>query len=190
VTIKGNNLQVVFDGRPFGVTPVTIHDVPKGDYIVEGTTADGHEVARPVSVEENGEATVDLTTVATGAANPAAADVDDGRFRLPFASKLLLGVSAGGLAVGAVFGVLKLKAHHDYENATTQSAIDSYARTGSRDALIANVGLVTAGVSLIAAGAVALPAYLRSERPKAVPTAMVAASGSHVVALAGLSMTF
>ena len=188
VTIKGDRVQVVFDGRSFGVTPVTIHDVPKGDYIVEGTTADGRSLTRPVTVDESAEVTVELNKGLTGPLDLTAVDADDGSFRLPFTSKLLLGVGAGSLAVGALFGILELKAHHDYENATTQSAIDSLSRTGLRDARIANIAFVTAGASVLAAGLVALPAYLRSERPAAVPTAVVVATGSHVVALAGLSV--
>jgi hypothetical protein len=190
VTIKGDQVRVLFDGRAFGVTPVTIHDIPKGDYIIEGTTADGREVTRPVTVEEGADATVDLGATLTRAQQQAAAAVEDGKFRLPLVSKLLLGVTAGGLAVGAVFGVLELKAHGNYESATTQSAIDEYARAGRRDTRIANISFITAGAALIAAGAVAVPAFLRSERSSVVPTAVVATSGSHVVALTGVALTF
>src|SRR5207247_1163879 len=37
VNIKGSNLQVSFDGTPIGKAPLTIYNVPKGDYVVEGT---------------------------------------------------------------------------------------------------------------------------------------------------------
>ena len=38
------------------------------------------------------------------------------------ASKILLGVSAGAMAVGLAFGLLELKAHSDYEGRPQQPA--------------------------------------------------------------------
>jgi hypothetical protein len=188
VTVKGDNLQITFDGRPFGVSPLTIHDVPRGDYVVEGTTADGRHLSRPVTVEENGDAVVELKAGLFGA--PEQAGGGDGSFRLPLASKVLLGLSAGALTVGAVFGVLEMKAHSDYESAATQSALDQAAHAGTRDALIANIGFATCGASLLASGLVALPAFLRSERPASVPTAVVVSSRGHTLAIAGVSVAF
>jgi hypothetical protein len=190
VTIKGDNIQVTFDGRAFGTSPVTIHDVPKGDYVVEGTTADGRYVSHPVTVEDGAEATVDLQAglVPATANGPGAGD--PGRFRLPLASKVLVGVGVGALTVGTVFGILEMKAHSAYENATTQTALDAAGRTGGRDALFANVGFLTCGASLVAATLVALPAFLRTEHPTSVPSAMVVTNGTRLVAVAGLSVVF
>jgi hypothetical protein len=49
---------------------------------------------------------------------------------------------------------------------------------------------VTCGASLLAATLVALPSFLRSEHPTSVPSAVVVASGSRVLALAGVSVAF
>jgi hypothetical protein len=190
VTIKGDNIQVTFDGRSFGASPVTIHDVPKGDYIVEGNAPDGRYVSRPVTVEENSAATVDLQAALPPVADHTTSDRANAPFRLPLASKILLGVGVGALTVGAVYGVLEMKAHSDYESATTQSALDAAGRAGQRDALLANAGFLTSAASVVAAGLVALPAFLRSEHPTSVPSAVVLTNGTQVVALAGVSVVF
>jgi hypothetical protein len=186
-------MQVSFDGRPIGVAPLTITDIPKGDYIVEGTAADGKQVSRPVTIDEGTEATVDLGAGTIATATPEVPVTDEGHPRLLMTAKVMLGVSAAALVVGAVFGVLELKQHSDYESAAmpTQAKLDDMARAGQRDALIANVGFVTCGVTLIAAGALALPSFLRSEHPEQpTTTAFISTGGARGGAMAGLSMRF
>jgi hypothetical protein len=192
VTIKGNNIQVTFDGHDFGSSPLTIHDVPRGDYVVEGTAPGGRYVSQPVTIDENVEATVDLQARLVDLTPQVTGGVDRGPFRVPLASKILLGVAAGAFTVGAVYGVLEMKAHSNYESATSQSGLDNFSRTGGRDALIANVGFLSCGASILASGVVALPALLRSrsERPAPVPSAVVVANGGRVTAVAGVSMSF
>jgi hypothetical protein len=191
VTIKGDNLQVSFDGRAMGTTPLTITDVPKGDYVVEGTSADGTQVSRPVTIDEGAEAAVDLGAGTIRDATPVAA-VDEGHPRLLLASKVMLGVSAAALVAGVVFGVLELKQHSDYESApAVQATLDNMARTGQRDALLSNIGFVTCGVTLVAAGALALPTFLHREHPaEPTTTAFVTAGGARGTTMAGFSMRF
>ena len=53
VTVKApaaEKIQVLLDGRYFGEAPVTIHSVPKGDYIVEGHFPEGKIVSKPLNV--------------------------------------------------------------------------------------------------------------------------------------------
>jgi hypothetical protein len=192
VTVKGDSMQISFDGRPFGVTPLTIYDIPKGDYVVEGTGSDGKQVSRPVTIDENAESVVDLgegvirTTPAS--AEPLA---DEGHPRLVLASKVMLGVGAAALVVGAVFGVLELKNHSDYESApANQGTLDGLAHTGERDAMIANVSFVACGVSLIASGALALPVFLKSEHPAPPTTTAFVSAGPHGSGMAGFSTRF
>jgi hypothetical protein len=192
VTITGDNMQVSFDGRPMGATPLTITDIPKGDYVVEATGADGKQVSRPVTIDEGAEAAVDLGAGTIRVATPVPV-VDEGHPRLLMASKVMLGVGAAALVVGAVFGVLELKQHSDYESAPgVQTTLDQMARTGQRDALIANVSFAACGVSLLAAGALALPTFLHSDHPAAEPTTMafVSAGGARATTMAGFSMRF
>jgi hypothetical protein len=194
VTVKGDNIQVSFDGRTFGVTPLSITDIPKGDYVVEGTGPDGKQVSRPVTVEEGAEAMVDLGAGKIGAAEAAAAAAaDQGHPRLVMASKVMLGVGAAAFVVGAVFGVLELKQHSDYESApANQAMLDSMAHSGHLDAMIANASFVTCGASLLAAGALALPTLLKSEHAPAEPTttAFISAGGARGATMAGFAMRF
>jgi hypothetical protein len=193
VVVKGDNMKVSFDGRPMGTTPLTITDIPKGDYIVEGTDASGKEVSRPVTIEEGAEANVDMGAGVIGTAAPGTVVVDEGHPRLLMASKVMLGVSAAALVAGAVFGVLELKQHSDYESAPAeQRTLDDMAHTGQRYALIANAGFVACGVSLIAAGALALPSYLKSGEHPAEPTttAFISTGGARGGAMAGFSTRF
>jgi hypothetical protein len=194
VTVKGDNLQVSFDGRPIGVSPLTITDIPKGDYVVEGTGPDGKQVSRPVTIEDSVEAVVDLGAGKISTAELGAPGVvDEGHPKLMMASKVMLGVSAGALLVGAVFGVLELKQHGDYESApANQAMLDSMARTGHSDALIANISFVACGASLIASGVLALPSLIKSEHPAPEPTttAFVSTGATRGSAMAGFSMRF
>jgi hypothetical protein len=180
VVIKGDKLDISFDGRPFGAAPVTIYNVPHGDYVVEGTAPDGRQVSRPVSIEAGAEATVDLGAGIIGSEPAGGAPVQDGGHpRLQKASHILLGVSAAALGVGLVFGVLELKAHSDYESApANQANLDSLAASGRRDALIANIGFAVCGASLVAAGLTALPTFWKSEHPPAESTTTVAVTAA------------
>jgi hypothetical protein len=184
-------MTVSFDGRGFGVTPLTICDVPKGDYVVEATGPDGKVVSRPVTIDENTEAVVELAAgVITTALPGAASGAWEPPSRLLRASKIALGVSAGALVVGAVFGVLELKNHSDYESAPpNQATWDALARTGQRDALVANLSFLACGTSLIASGLLALPTFLKSEHAEPTATAFVS-SGAHGSATAGVFMRF
>ena len=192
VTVLGDNMQVAFDGRPIGNTPLTITDIPKGDYIVEGTGADGNQVSRPVTIDEGAEASVDLRAGVIRTSTPGTVAVYEGHPRLLMASKVMLGVSAAALVVGAVFGVLELKQHSDYESAPSdQATLDSMARSGRRDAMVANFSFVACGASLIAAGALALPSYLHKEQPaEPTTTAFISAGGARGTTMAGFSMRF
>jgi hypothetical protein len=192
VVVKGASVEVTFDGRSFGAAPVTIYNVPKGDYIVEGTTADGKEVSRPVTVEENADAMVDLGAGIIGVepAGPAEA-LDDSHPRLRRASHILLGVSAAALAVGLTFGMLELKAHSDYESAPAdQAKLDSLAASGRRDALVANIGFAVCGAGLVAAGLAALPSFLHDEHPAATPATTAFTAPTRGGAVAGMSFRF
>jgi hypothetical protein len=192
VSVTGDSMQVSFDGRPMGTTPLTITDIPKGDYIVEGTSADGNEVSRPVTIDEGSEATVDMRAGVITTVTPGAPIADEGHPRLLMAAKVMLGVSAAALVSGAVFGVLELKQHSDYESAApVQGTLDAMSRTGQRYAMIANVSFVACGVSLIAAGALALPTYLHKESPaEPTTTAFITSGGSRGATMAGFSMRF
>jgi hypothetical protein len=194
VTVKGDKMQITFDGRPFGAAPVTIGGIPKGDYVVEGTLPDGRVITRPITVDDSGDVTVDLgadlVTEATAVA--AAQAAGDRHPRLRKASKILVGVSAGALVVGLVFGAMELKTHGDYESAPAdQATLDSLARTGKREAMIANISFATCGAALLAAGLTALPIFMGSEAtPATPPPVTVTATASANGAMAGLSMRF
>ena len=143
-------------------------------------------------VDENAEAPVDLGAGIIGT-EPAggAAPQDDGHPRLQKASRILLGVSAGALAVGLVFGVLELKAHSDYESApANQAQLDSLAASGHRDALVANISFALCGAALVAAGITALPTFLKSEHPPAATTTAFAVTPARGGAQAGFALRF
>jgi hypothetical protein len=192
VTVRGDGMQVSFDGRQMGVSPLTITDVPKGDYIVEGTGADGKQVSRPVTIDEGAEATVDLGAGVIATSEPSAMPLDEGHPKLMMASKVMLGVGAAALLTGAVFGALMLKQHSDYESAPpVQSTLDDMARTGQRYATIANVSFAACGVSLLAAGALALPTFLHHPaEQQPTTTAFLSAGGAHGTTMAGFALRF
>jgi hypothetical protein len=191
VVVKGSNLQVSLDGTPIGNAPLTIYNVPKGDYVVEGTRPDGTVVSRPVGVIEDTEAVADLGTAAMAALSAASGTGPQSR-HLPRTSKILLGVAGGALAAGLVFGLLELKAHDDYEHAPPdQATLDDLARTGRRDALIANVSFIACAGSLIASALVALPSLLKTESAAPAPVTLTAsASASRGSLLAGVALRF
>jgi hypothetical protein len=178
------NIKVFLDGRYFGRAPVTIHSVPKGDYIVEGHYPDDKQVSRPVSVAENEEAVVDLaagkieTPGATQSQGVFSGDISPNRLLL---TKVLIGVGAASLVFGIVFGILEQKAESDYNDAGTQPERDSITTTGKRDATLANVGFVLAGASLVGAAFAGYPRLVRSpaggEKGATVSFAPVAGPG-------------
>ena len=192
VTITGDKIRVSFDGRTFGDAPLTICNVPKGDYVVEGTAPDGTQINRPVTIDENGQATVDLGAGMTLAAVAAARQAEARSGRFPLASKIFLGVSGAALGAAVVFGALEWKAHHDYEgSAADQSTLDALSRAGHRDAMIANVGFITCNASLLASGLIALPGLLKGEHPAPEAASVtVAASATSRSAMAGVSLRF
>jgi hypothetical protein len=192
VTVRGEGMQVSFDGRQMGTTPLTITDVPKGDYIVEGTGADGKQVSRPVTIDEGAEASVDLGAGVIATSEPSAMPLDEGHPKLMMASKVMLGVSAAALLTGAIFGVLELKQHSDYESVSnpSQATLDDMARTGQRYATIANVSFAACGASLLAAGALALPTLLHHPEQPPTTTAFISAGGARGATMAGFAMRF
>jgi hypothetical protein len=191
LTVKGDKMEIVFNGHSVGAAPVTIGGIPRGDYIVEGTMPDGRKVTRPVTIEDNREFEVDLGMFLAAQAT-AEQPGDNDHPRLRKASKILLGASAGALVVGLVFGALELKTHGEYESApANQATLDSLSRTGKREALIANLGFAACGATLLAAGLTALPIILGSEHPAASPPPVaVTATASGNSAMAGISMRF
>jgi hypothetical protein len=192
VTITCDGVRVSFDGRPFGVAPMTITNVPKGDYVIQGTTPDGKDVSRPVTIDENTEATVDLSAGLISKTLPGAAPpTSDSSGTLMKASRIMLGVSAAALVSGVVSGVLELKKHSDYESAPAdQATLDRLAREGRRDAAIANVSFVACGASLLASGLLALPTYLKSEHPTEPTSLVFVWAGVRRSAMAGISIRF
>src|SRR5262249_20054341 len=148
--------------------PVTIGSIPPGDYVVEGTLPDGRKVSRPVTIDQNGEAELDLGAfiVTEGQAAQATQAAENEHPRLKMASKILLGVSAAALVTGLVSGALELKTHGEYESAPAdQATLDSLSRAGKRDAMMANISFAACGATLVAAGLTALPIFLGSEHP-------------------------
>ncbi len=173
-----DKVKVFLEGRLFGMAPLTIYSVPKGDYIVEAQYPSGKEVSKPVTVSENEETTVDL-----GGAKTAKADGggDSGSIfstgeMTPFRKNLMYGFLAGavvGIAVGTTFGILDIQAENDYKNTPMgmQAQLDSIQQRGQRDAKIADVGWVVTAVGLVGAGICALPLILGgSEKAPAAPS--------------------
>jgi hypothetical protein len=170
---KGDQIQVYLEGRYFGDTPVTIYSVPKGDYIVEGTfVASGKQVAKPVSVSENEEATVELVEKKVESPEAAAAktgfmsgDISPARLR---AAKILAVTSGVALLAGVWFGYWEMKASSDYEKTPEGSpSLMGISDRGRRDALLCNVGFTVAGLALVGAAVAAYPMF---KKPNAEQT--------------------
>jgi hypothetical protein len=173
-----DKVKVFLEGRLFGIAPLTIYSVPKGDYIVEAQYPNGKEASKPVTVSENEETVVDL-----GGAKTAKTDGggDNGSvFRsgemTHFRKNLMYGFLAGavvGIAVGTTFGILDIQAENAYKNtpAGSQSELDSIQQRGQRDAKVADVGWVLTAVGLVGAGICALPLILGGgEKATAAPS--------------------
>jgi hypothetical protein len=184
VTVKAppkDEVKVFLDGRYFGKAPITIHSVPKGDYIVEGHYPDGRQVTRPVSVSENEEETVELTAgkIETPGAKQGSMFVGEiSPERMLLTKGLIIG-GAAALAFGITFGILDLKAESDYNNAKDQPSRDSITTSGKRDATLANVGFILAGACLIGAAFAGYPLLVKptTEKPMALVVAPVAGGG-------------
>jgi hypothetical protein len=184
---KGDQIQVYLEGRYFGDTPITIYSVPKGDYIVEGTiVSSGKQVAKPVSVSENEESTVELAdnkpTEAVATEQTSGSGFMSGEIapKRLLAAKVLAGTAVVGLLVGVTFGILEKGAESDYEKqpaGATAAQLDPIKKRGERDALICDVGFLVAGVALVGAAVAAYPMFKKSDGEKpaeaAPPTAMV-----------------
>jgi hypothetical protein len=202
VTVKGpakDKIQVWLEGRYFGDAPVTIYSVPKGDYIVEGKYPDGKEISRPVTVNENEEATVELS--AGKIETPGEPSHGGGFFsgeispRRLTATKVLLVTGGDALVVGVTFGILMLGAQSDYEKtpATDQATLGDISNRGNRDAVIANVGYLVGAVCLLGAVATGYPLVMRAgeKNPPPGSTAfMVAPVVGHGTTGGALTFTF
>jgi hypothetical protein len=155
-------IKIFLEGRYFGTAPLTIYSVPKGDYIVEAVYANGKQVSKPVTVNENEETAFDL-----GGASAAKRDSGPGMFDAEMTparmtwTKVGL-ITAGVGAVAAItFGILVLKTESDYEKATGQTERDDLQNKGDQYALLTNVGIVVAAAGLVTAGIAGYPLVLR-----------------------------
>jgi hypothetical protein len=189
-------VKVFLEGRLFGVAPVTIYSVPKGDYIVEALYPDGKQVSKPVTVSENEETTVDLNAKVVKAAEEPGTSSGGGEMT-PGRRQLMWGfiIGAGvGLVVGTTFGILELKAESDYQNTPSndQAQLDSIQTRGQHYADIADVGWVLTAVGAAGAAICAIPLLFGpSEKSAGTSTAMtVAPVVSHTMTGGALMLRF
>ncbi|HET6280747.1 MAG TPA: PEGA domain-containing protein [Polyangia bacterium] len=177
VTVKApatDKIQVLFDGRYFGTAPLTIHSIPRGDYIVEGNFPDGKTVTKPVTVVDNETATVELAPSPEAAPPPTRPSLFDAEMtpkRLKTAK--VLAITGGGfLLLGGIFGYLKYSKEKEYgEPGKTQAQLDDIANTGKRYSLIANLSFALGGVALVGAAWAAYPMFFGpKEKPGENPT--------------------
>lgn len=161
-------IKVFLEGRYFGLAPITIYSVPKGDYILEAVHADGKQVARPVSVGENEEVAVDLRDI-----KPREGGREGGLLNAEMTSRRMhwtvafLAVTAVGVAGAVTFGILELKDESDYNNVAATDPHYDQRRTdisnrGNRDALLTNVGIGVAAAGLIGAVIAGYPLVFKS----------------------------
>ena len=164
-----SKIKIFLEGRYFGTAPLTIYSVPKGDYIVEAVFANGKQVSRPVTVNENEETAFELegAQALKRDSGPGVFDAEMTPGRLTW-TKIFL-VTAGVGAIAAIsFGILELKAESDYEKAVGQMQMDDIASKGRNYALLTNIGIVVTAVGLVGAGIAGYPLVLRpSEKSKA-----------------------
>ena len=173
VTVKApatDKIQVLFDGRYFGTAPVTIHSIPRGDYIVEGNFPDGKTVSKPVTVVDNETATVELAPTPEAAPAPTRPSLFDAEMtpqRLKTAK--ILAISGGSLLLlGGIFGYLKYSKEKEYgEPGKTQAQLDDIANTGKKYSLIANLSFALGGVALVGAAWAAYPLFFGGPKEKA-----------------------
>jgi PEGA domain len=164
-----SKIKIFLEGRYFGTAPLTIYSVPKGDYIVEAVFANGKQVSRPVTVNENEETAFELegAQALKRDGGPGMFDAEMTPGRLTWTKVFL--VTAGVGAIAAItFGILELKAESDYEKAVGQQQMDDIASKGRNYALLTNIGIVVTAVGLVGAGIAGYPLVLRpSEKSKA-----------------------
>jgi hypothetical protein len=170
--LPDDKIKVFLEGRYFGIAPLTIYSVPKGDYILEATYPSGKQVSKPVTVGENEETAVDLGGATALSGSSAADNMFNAEMtpnRLLWTKIFLIGAGVG--VVGAVaFGILELKTEGDYNDtpAGNQARRDELANTGKRYALLTNVGIVMAAVGLVGAAVTGYPLIFKSGEKKTV----------------------
>ncbi|HMC95022.1 MAG TPA: hypothetical protein VKO16_09670 [Polyangia bacterium] len=161
-------VKVFLEGRFFGNAPVTIFSVPKGDYILEYTYPDGKPGSKPVTVSENEEAAIDLGG-AKAASTGGGGGFMSGSEMTPNRTRWMKGLLIGGAAAlvfGVTFGILEVKTESDYQNTPAgDPRLDSLTKTGNRDATLADVGYVVAGLAAVGAAFCALPLILGPSAP-------------------------
>jgi hypothetical protein len=204
ITVKANEsdkVQVFVEGRYFGLAPITIYSVPKGDYIVEGTFSDGKSASRPVSVSENEEAVADLTNAhqvkAEASKSPMFVTTEISPTRLTATKAFVVG-GAAALVFGVVMGILEMRKegeYHDAPNGTSQTQLDNIQNTGKTYALLANVGFALTFVGVAGAAICAYPMFIKTTEKKEMamrsstrPVFVVVPGTSSVNA--GMSMRF
>jgi len=191
-------VKVFLEGRLFGIAPVTIYSVPKGDYIVEALYPDGKQVSKPVTVSENEQTVVDLNAKIEKTTEEPGSSAYSGSEMTPTRKNLMWGfiIGAGvGLVAGTTFGILELKAESDYQNTPSndQAQLDSIQQRGQRYADIADVGWVVTAVGVVGAAICALPLIFGpSEKgPTGTPAAMtIAPVAGHGITGGTLLMRF
>jgi hypothetical protein len=196
---SGDKIQVYLEGRYFGDTPVTIYSVPKGDYIVEGTIpSSGKQIAKPVSVMENEEATVELGSAkpeATAAETSSGGDFWSGEMtpKRKMATYISAGVAGLGI-IGAVgFAIAESGAESDYEKAPAgnQANVDSIRERGQMYATLTNVSIGLAIAGLAGAAVFGYPMFIKPKAEKTTaPTAMMAPIVSPTMTGAGFHLRF
>ena len=187
-------IKVFLEGRLFGIAPVTIYSVPKGDYIVEALYPDGKQASKPVTVSESQETVVDLnakvekTEASEGSSG--GSEMTPGRKNLMWGFLIGAGV---GLVVGTTFGILELKSESDYQNTPSndQAKLDSIQQSGQRYADIADIGWVVTAVGAVGAAICALPLIFGSSEKPATSTAMtITPVAGHGVTGGALTLRF
>ena len=164
-----SKIKIFLEGRYFGTAPLTIYSVPKGDYIVEAVFANGKQVSRPVTVNENEETAFELegAQALKRDSGPGVFDAEMTPGRMTW-TKVFLVTAGVGVVAAVTFGILELKAESDYEKAVGQMQMDDIAAKGRNYALLTNIGIVVTAVGLVGAGIAGYPLVLRpSEKTKA-----------------------
>src|SRR5262249_34444964 len=133
-----------------------------------------------VSVAENEEATVDLAAgkIETPGGAPKegvfAGEISPQRLTL---TKAMVAATAVTLVFGITFGILELKSESDYNNAPDQPSRDSITNTGRRNATLANVGFIGAGVCAVVAAIAGYPMVVKPTGEKSTTVSFVPVVG-------------
>ncbi len=155
-------VKVFLEGRYFGVAPITIYSVPKGDYIIEALPENGKQISKPVTVSEGENTAVDLSGPHAETGGGGGDSMLSGSAMTPGRKNLMWGFLIGGgvgLVVGATFGILELQAESQYQNtpSNNQTQLDDIQKKGQRDATISDVGWLVAAVGAFGGAICALP---------------------------------